>query len=124
MKLNKDPLFGLLSAVRCPSCGTLESQGTFKCPECGVFHSAVPLEERKAPSPEERVQKREIDPSAYSLSSNSKLITESFDETNEIQTWKGGNTDFSDLNDDKEAVRKIEETIMDVELINEQYVFE
>ena len=119
MKLNKDPLFGLLSAVRCPSCGTLESQGTFKCPECGVFHSAVPLEERKAPSPEERVQKREIDPSAYSLSSNSKLITESFDETNEIQTWKGGNTDFSDLNDDKEAVRKIEETIMDVELINE-----
>ena len=119
MKLKNDPLFGLLSAVRCPSCGTLESQGTFKCPECGVFHSAVPMEERKAPSPEERVQNREIDPTAYSLSSNAKLITESFDETNEIQTWKGGNTDFSDLNDDDEDVRKIELPITDVELINE-----
>ena len=42
-------------------------------------------------------QPREIDPSAYSLSSNSKLVSESFDETNEIQSWQGGNTDFSDL---------------------------
>ena len=51
------------------------------------------MEERKAPSPEERIQHREIDPSAYSLSSNSKLVSESFDETNEIQSWSGGNTD-------------------------------
>ena len=119
MNLNNDPLFGLLSAVRCPSCGTLEPHGTFKCPECGLFHSAVPMEERKAPSPEERVQNREVDPSAYSLSSNSKLITESFDETNEIQTWKGGNTDFSDLNNDEETVRKSEQPMTDVELIHE-----
>ena len=35
-----------------------------------------------------------------------KLITESFDETNEIQSWKGGNTDFSDLNNDEETVKK------------------
>ena len=112
--MTTDPLFSFLSAVRCPSCGTLETKGTFKCPECGLFHSAVPMEERKAPSPEERVQNREVDPSAYSLSSNSKLVTESFDETNEIQTWKGGNTDFSDLNNDEEAVRKSEQTVTDV----------
>ena len=63
--MNTDPLFGILSAVRCPSCGTLESKGTFKCPECGLFHSSLPMEERKAPSPEERIQHREIDPSAF-----------------------------------------------------------
>ena len=73
---------------------------------------------KKSPSPEERVQNREVDPSAYSLSSNSKLITESFDETNEIQTWKGGNTDFSDLNNDEETFES-EQSMTDVELINE-----
>ena len=77
------------------------------------------MEDRKAPSPEERVQHREIDPSAYSLSSNSKLVSESFDETNEIQSWTGGNTDFSDLGQDEPLVKlsKIEET--DVELIHD-----
>ena len=54
---------------------------------------------------EERVQQREIDPSAYSLSSNSKLVSESFDETNEIQSWTGGNTDFSDLGQDEPLVK-------------------
>ena len=95
--MTDDPLFRLLTVVRCPSCGTLETKGTFKCPECGLFHSALPMEERRAPTSEERVQQREIDPSAYSLSSSSKLVSESFDETNEIQSWQGGNTDFSDL---------------------------
>ena len=59
------------------------------------------MEERKAPDPSERLEQREIDPSAYSLSSNAKMIDESFDETNEIKSWTGGNTDFSDLDDDK-----------------------
>ena len=78
------------------------------------------MEDRKAPSPEERVQHREIDPSAYSLSSNSKLVSESFDETNEIQSWTGGNTDFSELGQDEPPVKlsKIEET--DVELIHDE----
>ena len=98
--MTSDPLFSLLSAVRCPSCGTLETKGTFKCPECGLFHSSLPMEERKAPDPSERTEQREIDPSAYSLSSSAKMIDESFEETNEIQSWTGGNTDFSDLNDD------------------------
>ena len=59
------------------------------------------MEERKAPEPSERVEQREIDPSAYSLSSSAKMIDESFDETNEIQSWTGGNTDFSNLEEDE-----------------------
>ena len=59
------------------------------------------MEERKAPDPSERIEQREIDPSAYSLSSSAKMIDESFDETNEIKSWAGGNTDFSDLDEDE-----------------------
>ena len=92
---------------------------TFKCPECGLFHSTLPMDDRKAPTPSERVQQREIDPSAYSLSSNSKLISESFDETNEIKSWTGGNTDFSDLGGDDSTPPPSKESTNDVELINE-----
>ena len=104
--MTADPLFVFLSAVRCPSCGTLESKGTFKCPECGLFHSSLPMEERKAPDPSERTEQREIDPSAYSLSSSAKMIDESFEETNEIQYWTGGNTDFSDIDDEPDFTSK------------------
>ena len=104
--MTSDPLFSFLSAVRCPSCGALETKGTFKCPECGLFHSSLPMEERKAPDPSERTEQREIDPSAYSLSSSAKMIDESFEETNEIQSWTGGNTDFSDLDDEPDSTRK------------------
>ena len=78
------------------------------------------MEDRQAPTPEERIQHREIDPSAYSLSSNSKLVSESFDETNEIQSWTGGNTDFSDLGPDEPPVKlsKVEESV--VELIHDE----
>ena len=117
--MKDDPLFSILSAVRCPSCGTLTFKGTFKCPECGLFHSALPMDERKAPSPTERVQQREIDPSAYSLSSNSKLVSESFDETNEIKSWTGGNTDFSDLGGNEPPLSLPKEHVEDVELIHE-----
>lgn len=117
--MTSDPLFGILSAVRCPSCGTLETKGTFKCPECGLFHSSLPMEDRQAPAPEERVQRREIDPSAYSLSASSKLVSESFDETNEIQSWTGGNTDFSDLGGEDEPVRLKQTQNHDVELIHD-----
>lgn len=77
------------------------------------------MEERKPPTSSERVQPREIDPSAYSLSSSSKLVSESFDETNEIQSWQGGNTDFSDLGSEEPPVKieKIQST--DVELIHD-----
>ena len=62
---------------------------------------------------------REIDPSAYSLSSNSKLVSESFDETNEIQSWTGGNTDFSDLGPDEPPVKLSESSESDIELIHD-----
>ena len=77
------------------------------------------MEDRQAPSPEERVQQREVDPSAYSLSTNSKLVSESFDETNEIQSWTGGNTDFSDLGQDEPPVKLTENHGTDVELIHD-----
>ena len=44
----------------------------------------------KAPDPSERTEQREIDPSAYSLSSNAKVIDESFEETNEINPGQEG----------------------------------
>ena len=62
------------------------------------------MEERKAPEPGERIQEREIDPSAYSLSSSSLPMDEEFQQTNEIQTWGGGNTDFTISDDDTPLV--------------------
>ena len=64
------------------------------------------MEERRAPDPSERIEQREIDPSAYSLSSSAKMVDESFEETNEIQSWTGGNTDFSGLDDEPDSTRK------------------
>ena len=106
--------------VRCPSCGTIELKGTFKCPECGLFHASLPMEERKAPDPGQRVQEREIDPSAYSLSSNSMPLDEEFQQTDEIKSWSGGNTDFSNLGED-EPISKIMDDLKesDAELIHE-----
>ena len=78
------------------------------------------MEDRKAPEPGQRVQEREIDPSAYSLSSSSLPMDEEFQQTDEIQSWGGGNTDFSDLGEE-EPVAKIhkEKSETDVELIHE-----
>jgi hypothetical protein len=59
------------------------------------------MEERKAPKPGERLQEREIDPSAYSLSTSSLPLDEEFLQTDEIQTWVGGNTDFTIVDEDK-----------------------
>ena len=67
------------------------------------------MEERKAPEPGERIQEREIDPSAYSLSSSSLPMDEEFQQTNEIQTWGGGNTDFT-ISDDDTPLAKISDS--------------
>ena len=115
-----DPLQTFIRSVRCPSCGTIEADGTFKCPECGLFHATLPMEERKAPEPGERIQERKIDPTAYSLSGSVSPLDEEFLQTDEIQTWVGGNTDFSNLGDD-EPLAKIEEknVTTDIEVIHE-----
>jgi|TARA_B100001094_G_scaffold279323_1_gene289410 hypothetical protein len=78
------------------------------------------MEDRKAPEPGQRVQEREIDPSAYSLSSSSLPMDEEFQQTDEIQSWGGGNTDFSNLGEE-EPVAKIskEKSETDLELIHE-----
>ena len=78
------------------------------------------MEERTAPDPGQRVQEREIDPSAYSLSSNSMPLDEEFQQTDEIKSWSGGNTDFSDLGED-EPISKIMDDLKesDAELIHE-----
>lgn len=78
------------------------------------------MEERKAPEPGQRIQEREIDPTAYSLSGSALPLDEEFQQTDEIQTWAGGNTDFSNLGDD-EPLSKIEqkEVNTDAELIHE-----
>jgi len=78
------------------------------------------MEDRKAPEPGQRVQEREIDPSAYSLSSSSLPMDEEFQQTDEIQSWGGGNTDFSNLGEE-EPVAKIskEKSETDFELIHE-----
>ena len=78
------------------------------------------MEERKAPEPGQRIQEREIDPSAYSLSSNSMPLDEEFQQTDEIQSWSGGNTDFSNLGEEK-PISKIKNDLKesDAELIHE-----
>ena len=115
-----DPLQTFIRSVRCPSCGTIELDGTFKCPECGLFHATLPMEERKAPEPGQRIQEREIDPTAYSLSGSALPLDEEFQQTDEIQTWAGGNTDFSNLSDDEPlSVIEKKKVNPDIELIHE-----
>ena len=115
-----DPLQAFIRSVRCPSCGTIETDGTFKCPECGLFHANLPMEERKAPEPGQRIQEREIDPTAYSLSGSALPLDEEFQQTDEIQTWVGGNTDFSNLGDDEPVTKIVNQKLKtDVDLIHE-----
>ena len=115
-----DPLQIFIRSVRCPSCGAIENRGTFKCPECGLFHAALPMEERKPPEPGQRIQEREIDPTAYSLSTSSMPFDEEFQQTDEIQTWAGGNTDFSNLGEETPVVKISEKNPKtDVDLIHE-----
>lgn len=109
-----DPLQIFIRSVRCPSCGTIENRGTFKCPECGLFHAVLPMEEREAPDSSQRIQEREIDPTAYSLSASAMPFDEEFQQTDEIQTWEGGNTDFSNLGDDK-PLAKISDSNQNIE---------
>jgi hypothetical protein len=47
------------------------------------------------------------------------VVSEQFDETNEIQSWTGGNTDFSDLGDEHPPVKIRKSETDDVELIHD-----
>ena len=88
-----DPLEGVVGSSYCPVCGCLSSKGVIRCPECSTFHAGAHLEEREAPS--RPLPAREVDPGHYSLSSETGLAGESFEESEDIRSWEGGNTDFS-----------------------------
>ena len=96
-----DKLDVLVGKETCPVCGTISQKGTARCPECGTFHSGIHLEEREAPSPEERMSNREVDPSDYSMNPEVAIADEEFegDDAN-IKNWVGGSTDFSFIDDE------------------------
>ena len=94
-----DPLDGMASASFCPVCGCLSSHGVIRCPECSTFHAGTHMEEREAPTHPAPV--RDIDPSHYSLASDAGPKSEAFEESEDIRSWDGGNTDFSFDEEDK-----------------------
>ena len=51
------------------------------------------MEEREAPK--QPAPARAIDPSHYSLSAEAGVNSETFEESEDIRSWEGGNTDFS-----------------------------
>ena len=101
-----DPLDVLTSASYCPVCGCLSSHGVIRCPECSTFHAGAHMEEREAPK--QPAPARAIDPSHYSLSAEAGPKGETFEESDDIRSWKGGNTDFS-FDEEDEPPAKIED---------------
>ena len=81
--------------AECPACGCIEHKGSFRCLGCGSFHSTAHLVEREAPSPEQRiVEDVALDPRAYSMGPNQKIIQEEFEQSKDVTSWQGGSTDF------------------------------
>ena len=104
-----DKLDALVGKESCPVCGTITQKGTGRCPECGTFHSGVHLEERPAPTPEERAISREIDPLDYSINPGSAIADEDFEgDDSTVKSWSGGATDFSFVDDEPVKIQKIE----------------
>ena len=104
-----DKLDALVGKESCPVCGTITQKGTGRCPECGTFHSGIHLEERPAPSPEERAISREIDPLDYSINPGSAIADEDFEgDESTVKSWSGGATDFSFVDDEPVKIQKIE----------------
>ena len=88
--------------AECPVCGCIERKGSFRCLGCGAFHSNAHLVDRDAPKPEDKPQEDVmIDPLAYSMGPNQKIIEEEFEQSEDVVTWKGGSTDFSFDRDDE-----------------------
>ena len=102
-----DPLDAFNSASFCPVCGCLSSHGVMRCPECSTFHAGTHMEERDAPA--QPPPAREVDPSHYSLSGKSGPADESFEESEDIRSWDGGNTDFSFDDEEEVPPSKIED---------------
>jgi len=91
-----DELDVLKGASYCPNCGSLAHVGNSRCTECGTFHSTVHLEEREAPLPSIKIEKKPLEPSSYSLNPNLAGPDEEFEsDEDSVIEWTGGSTDFS-----------------------------
>jgi len=94
--MTEDKLSVLAGKQSCPVCGSISNKGATRCPECGTFHSGIHLEERSAPTPEERVAARLVDPSDYSINPSSAILEEEFaGDEGAVKSWSGGSTDFT-----------------------------
>ncbi len=120
--MSKDGLDSLIGKEFCPVCGTITAKGTARCPECGTFHSAIHLEERKPPPPEERMVERSIDPLDYSMDPSTAIAEEEFESDDAaVKSWRGGSTDFSFEDEDLKSPKKVVEKIIpeDEEIISD-----
>ena len=107
-----DSLDVLVGKESCPVCGTISQKGTARCPECGTFHSGIHLEERDAPTPEERIASREVDPSDYSMNPEIAISNEEFEgDDDNIKNWSGGSTDFSFI-DEEDSTPQVSELVI------------
>ena len=102
-----DQLDALVGKESCPVCGTISDKGTIRCPECGTFHSGAHLEERAAPTPEERNRSRNIDPVDYSITPGSAIADEEFEgDESSVKDWSGGSTDFSFVDENPVTIKE------------------
>lgn len=101
--MTSDKLLLFKDMVECPVCGCIDRKGSFRCLGCGAFHSTSHLIDRQAPTPGERViEETTIDPLAYSMGPNQKIVEEEFEQSEDVVEWDGGTTDFS-FDDDSES---------------------
>ena len=94
--MTNDPIDFFVGMAECPVCGCIERKGSFRCLGCGAFHSTAHLVERDVPPTETRVlDDVEIDPLAYSMGPNQKIVEEEFEQSDDVISWQGGSTDFT-----------------------------
>jgi len=121
LKINmaKDILELFAGMAVCPVCGSIEKKGSFRCLGCGAFHSTAHLIDRDAPTPEERViDDQIINPLAYSMGPEQKILEEEFEQSDAVVDWDGGSTDFSF--DDKDDIKiLVTEKLSDIDNIEE-----
>ena len=102
--MDSDILKTFQNKAECPVCGCIETLGSIRCVGCGAFHSTIHLVDRDAPPVHERSQEEiDIDPLAYSMGPNQKIIEEEFEQSEDVISWDGGSTDFS-FSDDESKV--------------------
>ena len=118
--MNDDRLSIFSGKQSCPVCGSISPKGSSRCHECGTFHGGLHLEERTAPTPEERVAARQIDPSEYSMDPNSAIMDEQFDsDEGAVKSWSGGSTDFSFVDENK----KIKQSENNIEIPESEEIY-